>query len=171
MSVDQWPHTTRPTVSMRSAAEQVVGLGFRCSLACLRTADNATSRQACAMLQSTLEAHRLPARLVADFSAWALAVEASAERPIAVLPVAAAGFCRDECLAISLVAACQHDSCPALKACAFALLGSSDLGRALAATDVIAHTLLLAEMRLRPAHIVQVAGFVCNPKGAGSRLN
>ncbi len=32
-----------------------------------------------------------------------------------------AGFCRDECLAVSMIAACQHNTCPAMRACAFAV--------------------------------------------------
>ena len=121
--------------------ERIVGLGFRCSLACLRSSDAAEARRACTYLTTALCADNLPAELVPQFAAWALAIESSAERPIAVLPIKSASFGRDECLAISLVAACQHQTCPALRACAFALLGSADLGRALAATATIAATL------------------------------
>lgn len=135
--------------------EQLVGLGFRCSLACLRTDDPAFARVACSRLTTALSLHEAPRALVLQFSAWALAIEASAERPIGILPIEAIGFCRDECLAVALVAACQHQACPALRACAFALMGTADLGRALAATETLAATLLEADALLGHDRIVE----------------
>ena len=79
-----------------------------------------------------------------------------------------AGFCRDECLAISLVAACQHDAGPALKSCAFALLGSSNLGRALVATEVVARTLSGAGCLLQAHGIVETVSFAAPFHGARS---
>ena len=137
-------------------------------MACLRACDQADAGQACARLTAALAALELPQSLIAGFAAWALAVEASAARPVAVLPIDSAGFCRDECLAISLVAACQHDACPALKACAFALLGTSDLGRALVATEAVARTLSGAGCRLQAHGIVETAGFAAPVQGIGS---
>ena len=52
------------------------------------------------------------------------------------------GFCRDECMAIAMVAAAQQSSCPALKACAFALLESSDLENVVHATSEFASALV-----------------------------
>jgi hypothetical protein len=137
--------------------EWIVGLGFRCSITCIRASDPGCARQACAVLGSAVEARAMPVSLVTSFSAWAMAVEATAERHIAVLPAGASGLCRDECLAIALVAACQYGACPALQACAFALLGSSDLGRAIAATQNVAHALLGARCRLDADGIVDLA--------------
>lgn len=144
--------------------EHLVGLGFRCAMTCLRPANNFASpqacvgSQACAILKAAIKAHCLPAKLNTEFTAWALAVEASADRQIQLSPLDHQAFSPDESLAIALVAACQHAHCPALTACASALLGTPDLGRALAATQILAHTLLTAnavlqshdDARLRP---------------------
>ena len=154
--------------ALANRPERIVGLGFRCSMSCLRARDQADAGQACARLTAAVAARLLPQALIAEFAAWALAVEASAERPVAVLPIDSAGFCRDECLAISLVAACQHDACPALKSCAFALLGSSNLGRALVATGVVARTLSGAGCRLHAHGIVETVSFAAPFHGARS---
>jgi hypothetical protein len=39
-------------------------------------------------------------------------IKNKARREIEVFPMGCKGFCRDECIAISMVAACQHDACP-----------------------------------------------------------
>ena len=48
-------------------------------------------------------------------------------RRIETDPSGCAGFCRHECIAISVVVACQHDACPTLRACALALLDLPDV--------------------------------------------
>ena len=138
--------------------ERLVGLGFRCSMICLRTADN-TGPYACALLQASIDDHRLPAKLNANFAAWALAVEATATRPIKLLALKHHSFSPDESLAIALVAACQHAHCPALTACASALLGTNDLGRTLAATQILAHTLLTANAVLHSSANTELLRF------------
>ena len=62
---------------------------------------------------------------VSELSAWVRAVSAAARREITVSATDCAAFCRDECLAVSMIAACQHNTCPAMRACAFALIESS----------------------------------------------
>ncbi len=64
-------------------------------------------------------------RLLDGICRFAGAIHRSAGRNIETLPPGCPGFCRDECLAISIVAASQHGACPTLRACAFALLESS----------------------------------------------
>ena len=71
---------------------------------------------------------------VLGLSQFVRAVMATAERAASrPIPPQCRGFCRDECLAISIIAACQHDSRQALCACAVALLGSNDIGDAISA--------------------------------------
>jgi hypothetical protein len=142
-----------------SRAEHLVGIGFRCSLVCLRTGDVGLAGRACQRLRDALDAGRLTTDLVAPFTAWALAVEANAARPVTILPVDAGGFCTDECLAISLVAACQNNACPALTACALALLGTPDDGRVIAATREVADALREANALLDLAAVVETDGF------------
>ncbi|MEQ1698336.1 MAG: hypothetical protein ABL901_21110 [Hyphomicrobiaceae bacterium] len=150
-----------------TAPERLVGLGFRCAMTCLRPGSNCTALQSCALLNASIKAHRLPAKLNAEFTAWALAVDATAERPIELSALEHPSFSSDESLAIALVAACQHAHCPALTACASALLGSHDLGRALAATQILAHTLFTANAVLHPRDSTELdpyAHFPSNPK-------
>jgi len=120
--------------------ENLVGLGFRCSMSCFRPGLDASSN-GCRLLAATIAARGLSPGIQDHFTAWALAITATAQRPITLNPLETASFSQDERLAITLVAACQHAPCPALTACASALLGTSDLGRVLAATQIIAHTL------------------------------
>jgi hypothetical protein len=143
------PTTRNP---LDPAPERLVGLGFRCAMTCLRPGSGLAAPQACALLKAAIEAHRLPTKLNRDFAAWALAVDATAERPIALSALDHQSFTPDESLAIALVAACQHAHCPALTACASALLGTHDLGRALAATQILAHTLFTANALLSPSN-------------------
>jgi hypothetical protein len=117
---------------------------------CLRTGDPAVARLAGSRLCTALSLHGAPRALLVQFSAWALAIAADAERPIGILAIEAPGFCDDERLAVALVAACQHRACPALQACAFALMGTEYPGRALAATEAIATTLTGADALLTP---------------------
>jgi hypothetical protein len=135
--------------------EWLVGLGFRCSLSCLRATANAPAGEACAVLSDALAKAGLPEAILDTFLSWGLAVECDAAKPVTVLPVASAGFCLDECLAVSLVAASQHPRCPALSACALALLGSSDGARTLAASAEVASVLAAAGRWLDPDRLVQ----------------
>ena len=127
---DTAPPGTARRQSMRfdtvQRPERLVGIGFRCWLAgyqtddinCWETGWNLFARElgtACAKAAVT------------ELSCWVRAVHRQACRPINTYPFGCAGFCTDECVAISMVAACQHSACPAMKACAFALLGSSDI--------------------------------------------
>jgi hypothetical protein len=88
--------------------------------------------------------------LVAGLSLWVRALRRSAGRRIETMPAACPGFCRDECLAISMIAACQQGTCPALRACAFALVASNALDAPLAAADRFACGLAAAGQRLSP---------------------
>lgn len=129
--------------------EDLVGLGFRCSMSCLRPGLDANS-SGCRLLAATIAAHGLPPSLRSHFTVWALAIDSTTERPITLNHLENPAFTPDERLAIALVAACQHPRCPALTACASALLGSSDLGQVLSATQNIAHTLSAAGTILQP---------------------
>ncbi len=83
------------------------------------------------------------------------AVDSCAGRPIAVLPSGCPGLCRDECLAVSMVAASQIGACPALKACAYALLRCSRIERPIETADRLAQ-------QLQCFGAVLSADYVCN---------
>jgi hypothetical protein len=132
--------------------ERLVGFGFRCWLRGLRTGDPGLWQLAWREYSNALGPPA--ARPVLErLSGWVLAVECDAAHHIDTHPPDCLGFCRDECLAISMVAACQHDACPALRACAFALLGVAEVGRSVASAASFAAELAEADQRLSPASI------------------
>jgi hypothetical protein len=73
--------------------------------------------------------------------------------------MACRGFCRDECIAISVIAAAQHDRCPALRACAFALTDASEIGGMLDEATQFAQALKVAKQELAPQAVCNVAAF------------
>ncbi|MGE0699207.1 MAG: hypothetical protein AB7O57_08955 [Hyphomicrobiaceae bacterium] len=79
---------------------------------------------------------------VTGLSVWVSAVASAADRDIEVLPLACRSFCRDECLAVSMIAACQHQTCPARRACAYALAESMRLDEVVRTAQSFADTLL-----------------------------
>ena len=73
----------------------------------------------------------------------------TARRP----PVDCDRFCRDECVAIAMIAACQHNACPAMRACAFALLGCSMIDEVVEGAENFAATMRGADQVLSPADL------------------
>ena len=63
------------------------------------------------------------------------------------------GFCRDECVAIAMIAACQHNACPAMRACAFSLLGCSMIDEVVQGAESFAATMRGADQVLLPAYV------------------
>jgi hypothetical protein len=95
-----------------------------------------------------------------ELACWVRAVQDSAERRIEVYPAQCRRFCRDECLAISMVAACQHSACPAFRACAVALLGCNDVDEAIEGAEGFARCLKEADQILSPGTVFMGAGLV-----------
>ncbi len=106
--------------------------------------------------------------LLRDLSRFVRAVQNSAGRRIEVYPAGCPGFCRDECLAVSMIAASQHGSCPALRACAYALLQSNSLDWPLHAAGQFARRLAHHGHILSSAAVVNAADFVAIPAGLSS---
>lgn len=143
-------------------AERLVGVGFRCWMTGLETGDIDCWQTAFSEFAGCVGVDAAKT-LVPGLSNWVRAVRGSAARSIEIAPRNCSRFCRDECLAIAMVAACQHSACPALKACAFALIGSSDVNRALDAAEEFAHGLRKVDQILSPGSICNAAAFV--PQG------
>ena len=97
-------------------------------------------------------------RAVTELACWVRAVRASASRKIEYAPVGCPGFCADECLAISLIAASQHHRCPAMRACALALTGSDSIDPVLEAANAFADALHQADQRLSPEAVAALMG-------------
>lgn len=95
-------------------------------------------------------------RAVGALSTWVDTVCRSTVRGIDVAPAACPSFCRDECLAVAMIAACQNDRCPAMRACAFALVESSMIDRVVDDAQSFASTLIELEHRVTapPAAVI-----------------
>jgi hypothetical protein len=109
------------------APERLVGVGFRCWLKGFTTGDIGCWEEAWNAFSSTLGNDQAK-DLLLDLSQFVKAVASSSERDIQVQAPGCIGFCRDECLAISMIAACQHGQTTSLCASAAALIGSDSIG-------------------------------------------
>jgi hypothetical protein len=110
----------------RSLPERLVGIGFRRGLAALEQRD-ASNWEFAWQEMAAAAGPDTATSLLAELSLWVRSVRKCAGRKIETLPAGCPGFCRDECLAISMIAASQQGACPGLRACAFALLQSNAL--------------------------------------------
>jgi hypothetical protein len=131
-------------------SERLVGLGFRCWLrgyqsGTIRSWENCWTHY-CRELGSR------NARLaMTDLSSWVDSVRCHTLREIELCPYECPSFCNDEKLAISLIAASAQDSCPALRACAAALLGSDRVEPVLKTAANFAITLETSGVTFAPA--------------------
>ena len=135
------------------APERLVGVGFRCWLTGFTSGDIGCWEEAWNTYSSTLGNDRAKALLI-DLSQFVKAVSATSERAIEVQQPGCRGFCRDECLVISIIAACQHGARNALSASTAALIGSDAIGDALCGAQKFACS-------LRSANQVLSADSVC----------
>jgi hypothetical protein len=93
-------------------------------------------------------------RTIDALSSWVRAVSACSRRDIEVYPEVCSSFCRDECVAISMIAACQHRTCPALRACAFALIESAMIDTVVERAQDFAEAMAGVDQVLSPSSIV-----------------
>ena len=136
-------------VPLRRGAEWLVGTGFRCWLAGYDTGDIACWESGWNEYARALGPERAR-RAVTELACWVRAVRALASRKIEYAPVGCPRFRADECLAISLIAASQHQRCPAMRACALALTGSDAIDPVLNAANAFADALQDADQRMSP---------------------
>ena len=126
--------------------ERVVGLGFRCWMTAYKSRDASCCQRALDSYATEIGADAAKA-ITPTLCGWVHTIHSIAAREIEIYPQSSAGFCRDECLAISMIAACQRNAAPAVRACAFALtaVGSiydivesaSELGQALGRSGIV----------------------------------
>jgi len=106
--------------------QKLVGFGFRCWFLGYATGEivcwEAGWNYYCKVLGA-----QAAKKAYAELSCLGRSVRDRAARPIEVYPMGCCGYAPDERLAISLVAAAQADACPAMRACAFALLDHADV--------------------------------------------
>lgn len=142
--------------------ERLVGLGFRGWITGYQQGDVGCWGQVWRLYADQFGAARAEVA-VADLAGFAKSVSACSRRRLEVAPLEACAFCRDESLAISLIAACQHNTCPALRACAFALVESSMLDDVLHHAGSFALTLRTLDAVVPPGWIVNANAFVGSP--------
>lgn len=118
-------HGTMRTGAIRTP-ERLVGIGFRCWLAGYETSDINCWETGWNFYARELGTRQAKSAIT-ELACWVRTVRETACRKISYFPHGCTGFCPDECMAISMVAASQHSACPAMRACAFALLGCSDV--------------------------------------------
>jgi hypothetical protein len=154
------PRSATPVAALPALrAERLVGVGFRSWMAGLDNGDIECWQYAFDEFAGHIGIDSAKT-LMPGLSNWVKAVRGCARRPIEIAPRGCARFCRDECLAIAMVAAGQHSVCPALKACAFALIGSADIGVAMGAAEEFADNLRRADQILSLDSICNAAAFV-----------
>jgi hypothetical protein len=130
--------------------ERLVGLGFRYWLTGFRTGDiSCWERAWCAYSNALGPAAAKSA--VTDLSCWVRAISQHAQRSLKTFTPDADCFCRDECVAIAMIAACQHNACPAMRACAFSLLGCSLIEEVVEGAESFAATMRAADQLLQPS--------------------
>jgi len=130
--------------------ERLVGLGFRYWLAGYRTGEIGCWEKAWRAYADVMGPASAKHAL-SDLSNWVRAVNLHAQRPLETPAVDCDGFCRDECVAIAMIAACQHNACPAMRACAFALLGCSMIDEVVEVAEDFAKAMRDARQVLSPA--------------------
>lgn len=148
------PHT----LAGERGAERLIGLGFRYWVAGYKSGDIDRWEEAWRIYAKALGPNAARTA-VSELSAWVRAVSAAARREIEVCSGDCAGFCRDECLAVSMIAACQHNTCPAMRACAFALIESSLIDEVVHHAESFAVTMRGLDQVLSPGLIVNAAAY------------
>lgn len=148
----------RPSPNL-AGPERLVGLGFRYWMLGCSNGDVACWERAWSLYVGHFGI--AGARVAVEhLSHWVLTVNRAAIRPIEVSPANCNSFCRDECIAVSMIAACQQQTCPAMRACAFALAECTMLDGVLDGAQAFADTMLSLDQALSPASIVNAASVV-----------
>lgn len=131
-------------------AERLVGLGFRYWLTGFRTGDLSCWERAWKTYAQALGPAGAKSALT-DLSCWVRSIDRNSCRRLETAAVDCDQFCRDECVAIAMIAACQHNVCPAMRACAFSLLGCSVIEDVVRGAETFATTMREAEQVLLPS--------------------
>lgn len=130
--------------------EQLVGLGFRFWMTGYRANDIEFWKRSWDYFARHLGVETARATIT-DLAFWVQTVHQSAQRDIEVADWECDSFNQDERMAITMIAASQHNACPALAACAYALVGNDHVEPVVAASNDFAHHLLSCNLELRDA--------------------
>lgn len=147
-----------------AGAERLVGMGFRCWISGYQTGDIRSWERGWCYFAKELGPEKAKIA-VTELTGWARSICCHAEREINVCEYGHDDFSQDECIAVSMIAACQHNACPALEACTYALLGASSVDPVVNSTNRFAHALDSASIRL--ADSVIASGVSYAPASVG----
>lgn len=154
-----------PFASRLSEPERLVGLGFRSWLAGYQTGDISCWEEAWSIFSNALGPKQARSA-VTDLACWVRAIRNCSCRQIEIYPGQCAGFCRDECMAIAMVAASQHGACPAMRACAWALLQTSAIDDVVEGAECLGARLKSCDKILSPASICEAVAH-CPARASG----
>lgn len=154
------PRADRQHQVLHNPPDIFVGVGFRYWLTGLRTGELAHWERAFSLAEQTLglAAARDVCR---DFSQWVRVLSERSRRDLHVLGPGSRCFCRDECVAMAVVAAHQHKACPALQACAMTLLECEPTNELTALTGSLSDRLSAADQVVSLSamdHVVRYSG-------------
>jgi hypothetical protein len=141
--------------------ERLVGFGFRLWLNGFRTGDISSWEEAWSAYAGAIGAVAAKTA-VGQLSCWVRTIDSCAQRELKTSPNDCPNFCHDECVAIAMIAACQHHACPAMRACAFALLGCSMIDEVVEGAESFAQAMREAHQVLSPTS-AQAASLLAMP--------
>lgn len=156
----------QPAGTQTASAKALVGFGFRCWMRGAEAGDY-SRWEMCWNQYATTLGPTAAERAVRDLASWVKSLRTSAGRRLQTLPYHCAGFCRDECLAISMIAAGQQSACPVMRACAYALLESNELDRSIESGTIFAQTLSDEGIVLGSDALINAAALVGAERSGG----
>lgn len=132
---------------IKKTPEELVGLGFRFWMAGYQTNDFEFWKKTWDHFNRTIGASAARST-VFELASWAQTVQSSALRDIEVCLTEQEQFGQDERMAITMVAAGQHNACPAMQACASALIGATEVENVIEASTDFGQKLLEKKLLL-----------------------
>ena len=137
---------------MLKTPEMLIGVGFRSWMAGYQTGEIACWEETWKVYSDALG----PAsarEVVGTLACWVRSTKENARREIEVFPVGCRGFCRDGCVAISMVAACQYNALPIIRGCATTLLGCTTIDEVINGAGSLADALGAANQVLSASSV------------------
>lgn len=153
---------SRQSQHLHGPADIFIGKGFRFWLTGLRTGELVHWERAFDLAEEKIG--RDAARNICrDFSQWVRLLSERSRRDLRVLPPNSRCFCRDECVAMAVIAAHQHKACPAIQACAMTLLDCEPNSDVFALSESLADQLSAADQFLSSSTMTHVVRYADNP--------
>jgi hypothetical protein len=137
---------------MLKAPAKLVGVGFRYWMAGYHTGEIACWEGAWEAYSDAL-GPTSARHVVSTLAYWVRSIRNNARREIEIFPAGCRGFCRDECVAISMVAAGQHNARPIMEGCATTLLGCPTIDEVVEGAGSLADALKAINQVLSPSSI------------------